>query len=135
MQTSGASRRGVANVRLESALSVMPGRVPGIHVLAPRKTWMAGTSPAMTKKYPHESGQQLSSDAERGSQSNKLDTDSSDAVRLMASAIRGAIDRVRMLAALRTASVGWIESVITSSFSLEAAMRAAAPPDSTPWLI
>jgi len=32
---------------------VMPGLVPGIHVLAAfeaRKTWMAGTSPAMTKK-------------------------------------------------------------------------------------
>jgi hypothetical protein len=32
---------------------VMPGLVPGIHVLfalKPRKTWMAGTSPAMTKK-------------------------------------------------------------------------------------
>jgi hypothetical protein len=31
----------------------MPGLVPGIHVLAalkPGKTWMAGTSPAMTKK-------------------------------------------------------------------------------------
>jgi hypothetical protein len=31
----------------------MPGLVPGIHVLPslnPRKTWMAGTSPAMTKK-------------------------------------------------------------------------------------
>src|ERR1700733_5036142 len=30
----------------------MPGLVPGIHVLAafkPRKAWMAGTSPAMTK--------------------------------------------------------------------------------------
>jgi len=29
---------------------VMPGLVPGIHVLPPRaaKTWMAGTSPAMT---------------------------------------------------------------------------------------
>ena len=28
----------------------MPGLVPGIHVLAPavRKTWMAGSSPAMT---------------------------------------------------------------------------------------
>ena len=27
----------------------MPGLVPGIHVLpSPRKTWMAGTSPAMT---------------------------------------------------------------------------------------
>ena len=32
---------------------VMPGLVPGIHVLVAlkhRKTWMAGTSPAMTKK-------------------------------------------------------------------------------------
>jgi hypothetical protein len=31
---------------------VMPGRVPGIHVFLTqtrRKTWMAGTSPAMTK--------------------------------------------------------------------------------------
>jgi hypothetical protein len=29
--------------------SVMPGFMPGIHVfLADRKTWMAGTSPAMT---------------------------------------------------------------------------------------
>jgi hypothetical protein len=32
----------------------MPGLVPGIHVLAvhaaARKTWMAGTSPAMTKR-------------------------------------------------------------------------------------
>ena len=41
-------------------------------------------------------------------QSNKLDTDSSDAVRPMASAISGAIESVRMLGALRTASVGWI---------------------------
>jgi hypothetical protein len=30
---------------------VMPGLVPGIHVfLFPSKTWMAGTSPAMTKE-------------------------------------------------------------------------------------
>jgi hypothetical protein len=30
----------------------MPGLVPGIHVLKNlvKKTWMAGTSPAMTKK-------------------------------------------------------------------------------------
>jgi hypothetical protein len=27
---------------------VMPGLVPGIHVLMERKAWMAGTSPAMT---------------------------------------------------------------------------------------
>src|SRR5882724_599684 len=66
-------------------------------------------------------------------QSNRLDTDSSDAVRPIASAISEAIDSVRMLGALRTASVGWIESVITSSFSLEPVMRAVAPPDSTPW--
>jgi hypothetical protein len=34
----------------ESLSAVMPGRVPGIHVLsvAKSKTWMAGTSPAMT---------------------------------------------------------------------------------------
>jgi hypothetical protein len=33
-------------------LIVMPGLVPGIHVFQPasRKTWMAGTSPAMTVK-------------------------------------------------------------------------------------
>ncbi len=31
-------------------LSVMPGLVPGIHVfLCSNKTWMAGTSPAMTR--------------------------------------------------------------------------------------
>src|SRR5437764_551302 len=31
--------------------SVMPGLVPGIHVLrAAQRTWMAGTSPAMTRK-------------------------------------------------------------------------------------
>src|SRR5260370_24802978 len=68
-------------------------------------------------------------------QSNKLDTDSSEAVRPMASAISEAIDSVRILGALRTASVGWIEAVITSSFSLKPVMRAAAPPDSTPQLI
>src|SRR5262245_36123744 len=35
-----------------SLSAVMPGPVPGIHVLLPRiKTWMAGTSPAMTSSY------------------------------------------------------------------------------------
>jgi hypothetical protein len=29
---------------------VVPGLVPGIHVLVARKTWMAGTSPAMTNR-------------------------------------------------------------------------------------
>ena len=38
----------------------------------------------------------------------------------------------RMLRALRTAEVGWMESVITSSSSMEAAIRATAPPDRTP---
>jgi hypothetical protein len=34
----------------EDFSAVMPGLVPGIHVLraAARKAWMAGTSPAMT---------------------------------------------------------------------------------------
>jgi hypothetical protein len=33
-------------------LAVMPGLVPGIHVLLSRpKTWMAGTSPAMTMNF------------------------------------------------------------------------------------
>jgi hypothetical protein len=27
----------------------MPGFMPGIHVFFPAKTWMAGTSPAMTR--------------------------------------------------------------------------------------
>jgi hypothetical protein len=35
--------------RLDDRLSVMPGLVPGIHLsLSVVKTWMAGTSPAMT---------------------------------------------------------------------------------------
>jgi len=35
----------------ESLSFVMPGLVPGIHVLrlVTRKTWIAGTSPAMTE--------------------------------------------------------------------------------------
>jgi hypothetical protein len=37
-----------------------------------------------------------------------------------------------MLRASLTACVGWIESVITSSFIREAAMRETAPPDRTP---
>ena len=40
-----------------------------------------------------------------------------------------------MLRATLTASVGWIESVMTSSLSREAVMRATAPPDSTPWVM
>jgi len=66
------------------------------------------------------------------SQSNRLETDSSAAMRPIASPINGATDRVRMLRAPLMAAVGWIESVITSSLSREPAMRATAPPDSTP---
>jgi hypothetical protein len=36
---------------MRHTLAVMPGLVPGIHVFVPakQKTWMAGTSPAMTR--------------------------------------------------------------------------------------
>jgi hypothetical protein len=47
---SGAWRGEVAKPYLELAFSVMPGLVPGIHVLAPRKTWMAGTKPGHDEK-------------------------------------------------------------------------------------
>ena len=63
----------------------------------------------------------------------QLDTDSSEAVRLMASAIRGAIDSVRMLAAFLTASVA--VEVGDHQLSLEEAMRAAAPNQRPPWEI
>ena len=53
----------------------------------------------------------------------------------MASPSKGAIGITRMLRAMRTASVGWIESVITSCLSLDEVTRATAPPDSTPWVI
>src|SRR5579863_4291296 len=68
-------------------------------------------------------------------QSNKLDTDSSAAVRLIASPISGAIDSSRILPASETAFVGRIESVITSSLRFDLATRAAAPPESTPWVM
>src|ERR1700722_1255365 len=68
-------------------------------------------------------------------QSNRLETDSSEAVRPIASPIRVATDKIRMLRAPLTALVGWIESVMTSSLSREPAMRATAPPDSTPWVM
>jgi hypothetical protein len=37
-------------LRIKRTFRVMPGLVPGIHVLLSQevKTWMAGTSPAMT---------------------------------------------------------------------------------------
>src|SRR5258708_40337675 len=68
-------------------------------------------------------------------QSNRLDTDSSDAVRRIASEIRPAIESERMFGVFFTASVAWIESVITSSLSFDEAMRWVAPPDSTPWVM
>src|SRR5205085_8712164 len=67
--------------------------------------------------------------------SNKLDTDSSRLVRPIASPSREAIGVTRILRAIFTASVGWIESVITSSFSLDDVTRVTAPPDNTPWVI
>src|SRR5688572_26181860 len=71
----------------------------------------------------------------KGVQSNRLETDSSRAVRAIASPIRVAMPMTRMLRDTRTASVGWIESVMTSSFSLDEVMRATAPPERTPWVI
>src|SRR5947199_5418247 len=68
-------------------------------------------------------------------QSNRLETLSSLAVRAIASPISGPIDSVRIFSATRTASVGWIVSVTTSSFRCEAEMRATAPPESTPCVI
>jgi hypothetical protein len=44
--------RNAANRIADLSKLVMPGLVPGIHVLSratARKTWMAGSSPAMTK--------------------------------------------------------------------------------------
>ncbi len=63
---------------------------------------------------------------------NRLDTLSSLAVLSIASPISGAIETTRMFFATRTASVDWMESVITSSFSFDDEMRATAPPESTP---
>src|SRR5690606_37409161 len=68
-------------------------------------------------------------------QSKRLETDSSEAVREIASPIRSAMETTRMLRADRTAGVGWIESVMTSSRSLEPVMRAVAPPERTPWVL
>jgi antitoxin CptB len=51
MHNSGAMRREIAQLHLKREFQmklVVPGLVPVIHVLAARKTWMAGTSPAMT---------------------------------------------------------------------------------------
>jgi hypothetical protein len=46
--TPPAPRRGAPLRNLASLSFVMPGFMPGIHVLAAKKTWVAGPSPAMT---------------------------------------------------------------------------------------
>lgn len=76
-----------------------------------------------------------SGDAPHKPQSNRLETLSSFAVRAMASPISEATDSTRMFFASFTASVGRIVSVMTSSLSFEADMRAAAPFERTPWVI
>src|SRR5690606_13306711 len=68
-------------------------------------------------------------------QSKRLETLCSLAVRAMASPIRGAMVMQRMLRAARTSSVSAMESVTTSSLSLLAATRSAAPAESTPWVM
>ena len=45
------------------------------------------------------------------------------------------METMRMLRAESTALVASIELVMTSSVSLEAVMRATAPPESTPWVM
>ena len=37
-------------VRCGFPIPVMPGLVPGIHVLEQKKSWMAGSSPSLTKR-------------------------------------------------------------------------------------
>ncbi len=44
-------------------------------------------------------------------------------------------DDADVVARNRRLDVGWMESVMTSSCSCEPAMRAMAPPDSTPWVM
>ena len=56
-------------------------------------------------------------------------------MRRIASAISDAMLSGRMFGDTRTASVGMIESVITIFSIGEAATRATAPPDSTPWVM
>jgi hypothetical protein len=45
----GPGNKKIAYINTPDSQLVMPGLVPGIHVfLTANKTWMAGTSPAMT---------------------------------------------------------------------------------------
>jgi hypothetical protein len=64
----------------------MPGLDPGIHQIC-------------MKSFSKEMDHRVKPGDDIYPQSNKLDTDSSDAVRPMASAIREAIDKVRILGA------------------------------------
>src|SRR5208283_2233979 len=68
-------------------------------------------------------------------QLNRLDTLSSLAVRAIASPISGPIGMTLILCTAATSGVAWIVSVMTSSCNLDFAMRCAAAPESTPWVI
>ena len=67
-------------------------------------------------------------------QSNRLDTELSLEIRLIASPISWAIDRSRIFSVTRTPSVARMLSVTTSCSSELAATRATAPAESTPWV-
>src|SRR5205085_680796 len=70
----------------------------------------------------------------RAAQFARLETERSSLMRRIASAISGAIVSWRTLCVKRTASVTTMLSVRTSILIGEAATRATAPPDNTPWL-
>ena len=67
-------------------------------------------------------------------QSNKLETELSSLIRLIASAIKGAMVNCLMLWDTRTASVAMMLSVMTRSSMGDDVTRATAPPDNTPWV-
>src|SRR5687768_14692200 len=67
-------------------------------------------------------------------QSNRLDTLVSSAMRLIASASRGAIGKARIRGLAVASSLNWIESVMTSSESCEFSTRVTAAPERTPWV-
>jgi hypothetical protein len=67
-------------------------------------------------------------------QLKRLGTERSSLIRVIASAISGAMVNWRTLRDTRTASVAWMLSVVTSISSGEADTRATAPPDRTPWV-
>ena len=82
------------------------------------------SNPAAAELYVHLDRFASLAMTENVPQSNRLETLVSLAVRSIASPISCAIEITRMLRATFTASVGMIESVITSSLSFEPAMRA-----------